>query len=165
MAEDYRQLVAQLTRLRGETLSRIDDLDKQIAALEQERESITAELAYVDGILRARAPELKLETVKPRRPKGSCVVKRADGRRVPVTQAILKLLRVRNVPMSVDDVVEVLSLDYPALDAEKLKQNVRSFLSTRRSKGVLEAAPNDKGVLAYRFAERTGTRLLMQAAE
>ena len=162
MAEEH--LISGLKRLRGETLCRVADIDKQIETLEREREAALAALKHVDGVLLLQEPGIKLEAIKARRPKGSCVTTRADGRRVPVTQAILKLLRIRDVPMSVDDIVTSLQPDYPSKDGEKLKQNVRMFLSSKKKAGILQAGPNDKGVLAYSFAVQGAVILARRAA-
>lgn len=162
MAENH--LISGLRQLRGETLGRIADLDRQLETMEREREAAVSALDHIDGVLLHQDPDIKLETIKARRPKGSCVTTRADGRRVPVTQAVLKLLRIRNVPMSVDDVVECLERDYPSMDSKKLKQNVRMLLSTKKAKGVLQATNNDRGVLSYSFAARPVAEPLKQAA-
>ncbi len=162
MADNH--LISGLKQLRGETLGRIADLDKQLEAIEREREAAVAALDHIDGVLLHQDPDIQLDAIKARRPKGSCVTTRADGRRVPVTQATLKLLRIRNVPMSVDDLVECLAGDYPSMDNEKLKQNVRMCLSTKKKNGVLQAATNDKGLLAYSFAPRPAAGSLKKAA-
>ena len=162
MADEH--LISGLKQLRGETLCRVADIDKQLEALELEREIALAALEHVDGVLLLKEPGIKLEAIKARRPKGSCVTTRADGRRVPVTQAILKLLRVRDVSMSVDDIVTSLRPDYPSKDGEKLRQNVRMFLSSKKRMGILQGAPNDKGVLAYGFAVQGPVALPRRAA-
>ncbi len=162
--EERAHLISGLKQLRGEALNRIAEIDKQLEALELERETTAANLKHVDGVLLQQDPDIKLEAIKARRPKGSLVSKRGDGRRLPVTQAILKLLRVRNLPMSVDEVVESLERDYPTTDKKKLKQNARMFLSSKKTKGVLQAVENGKGVLAYSFATRASSESLRKAA-
>lgn len=157
-------LLSGLKQLRGESLGRLADIDKQLEVLEAQRETEMEALRDIDKVLRRQAPEFALETIKARRPKGSRISTRKDGRRVPVTRAITNLLHLRNVAMSVDDVVECLAGDYPSMDIEKLKQNVRMCLSTKRTKGVLQAATNDKGLLAYSFAPRPAAGSLKKAA-
>ena len=145
-------LFSGLKQLRGETLGRVADLDKQIEALEQERDAAVSALSHVDAVLRQQDPTVKLESIKARRPKGSCASTRRDGKRVPVTRAVMTLLRARNVPMTVQDIVACLRSDYPSIDDRKLTQNVRMLLSTKKAAGVLKTTPTEGRAQAYSFA-------------
>jgi hypothetical protein len=157
-------LVSGLKQSRGVTMGRLADYDRQLEMLQRERDTVFDSLGPIDAVLVMLEPSIKLEAIKARRPKGSCVSTRGDGRRVPITQAILKLLHRHDGPLTVSDVVQRLRNDYPSADERKLAQNVRVFLSKKKNENVLRALKNDRGVLGYSFIARSSSAAIKQAA-
>ena len=137
-------LLSALKQRRADCLGDIRSVQADMAALEAREAALMSFLGHVDALLRAEAPDLDLETIRPRKrrdPHRRAQVGTPDGeKRLPVTKAVLRLLRTEPVPMTVDEVVKKLrSTDYAEMDDQKLTQNVRMFLSAKKSAGVLVA--------------------------
>lgn len=125
----------------AEHLGHLQQLREEIAHLEAKERELLDTLGHVDALLRIEAPELRLEQIKPRKPRdASRGTGRAGGTKgIPVTKAVLRLLRTEVTAMTVDEVVERLAPDYPDIECKKLMQNVRMVMSSRKNAGVLVA--------------------------
>ena len=136
-------LLSALKQRRADCLGDIRSVQAAMAALEAREAALMSFLGHVDALLRAEAPDLDLETIRPRKrrdPHRRAQVGTPDEKRPPVTKAILRLLREERAPMTVEEVVTKLrSSDYAEMDDHKLTQNVRMFLSAKKSAGVLVA--------------------------
>jgi len=96
-------------------------------------------LGHVDALLKVEAPEVQLEQIKPRKPRDLAAASGRGREGVPITQAVLRLLRTEGSALTVEELVERLSPDYPEIERKKLVQNVRLFLSARKKSGALVA--------------------------
>ena len=153
MAETH--FLGALKQRRADYLGDLQAIWAEIAALEVREDEAVSLLGHVDALLRVEAPDLDLEGVRPRKRRGPhprAQVGTSDGeRRVPVTKAVLRLLRTERVGMTVGEVVDRLrASDYPDMDDGKLTRNVRLFLSAKKSAGVLTS--NDERPLRYAVA-------------
>lgn len=136
MAESH--FVSGLKQRRAEHLGHLQQLREEIAHIEAKERELLDTLGHVDALLRTEAPDLRLEQIKPRGSSGE--VGHAGGtKELPVTKAVLRLLRTEGMAMTVDEVVERLAPDYPNIERKKLIQNVRMFMSSRKNAGVLTA--------------------------
>lgn len=77
--------------------------------------------------------------------------RRGDGlsHELPVTQHVLRLLRTEGIPMTVEEVVEVLALQRHGANRDKLTGSVRNFLSTKTKEGLLTAEAGADGLKRY----------------
>jgi hypothetical protein len=152
MAESH--FLSALKRRRAECLGHILRIREQIAALELEETALCRRLENVDALLRDEEPGISLESIKPRgpHPRSGSSGRDPKDKRLPVTQAVLRVLRTGGVPMTADEVMMQLSRDYAYLGEKKLMQNVRIFLSSKKKDGLLKAAANEDGILRYGIA-------------
>lgn len=136
MAEGH--FISGLKQRRAEHLGRLQQLRDEIANLEAEERELLDTLGHVDALLRIEAPDLRLDLIKPRKPRDPKRVATSKGRGgVPITKAVLRLLRIEGSGMTVEEIAERLSSDYPELERKKLVQNIRIFLSARKGSGTL----------------------------
>ena len=147
MAESH--FVSALKQRRAEHLGQLEAVRVDIARLEALETETISLLGHVDALLRVEAPDFRIETVRPRKPRAPQSHKRDDGKRLPVTQAVLRLLRTEGVPLTVDEVVGHLRSDYADIGEKKLLQNVRMFMSSKKTAGVLHANENEGRPLRY----------------
>ncbi len=155
MAETH--LVSGLKQRRAERLGELEDVRTKLAELETEEREILAMLAHVDALLAVEAPGLELARIRPRKPRGPLPGKgggrgAGNSKRIPVTQAVLRVMRTEQVPMSVDEVVVCLRREYGDVEERKLLQSVRGFLSTKKASGILTASEDGIGPLRYAIA-------------
>ena len=155
MAETH--LVSGLKQRRAERLGELEDIRARLAELEGKEQELLAMLAHVDALLTVEAPDLELARIRPRKPRAARASSGGghgvgNSKRIPITQAVLRVMRTEQVPMSVDEVVVCLRRDYSDVEERKLIQNVRAFLSTRKASGVLTASEDGIGLLRYAIA-------------
>lgn len=138
MAEGH--FVNGLKHRRAEYLGRLQQLQEEIAALEAKEREMLDLLGHVDALLKFEAPEVRLDQIKPRKPRDPSRALTHKGREgIPLTKAVLRVLRTEGLAMSVDEVADRLSPDYPDIERQKLVRNVRLFLSARKKSGTLVA--------------------------
>lgn len=137
MAESH--LVSGLKNLRAEKLGRLQQIKAEIERLEAEAASVEAVVGHVDGVLKDVAPELDLETVKPVRARRPTQVNGHDGsgHALPVTQHILRIMRLEKQPMAIDEIVECLAVQRPGSDRKKLSSSAYQFLGVKVKDGLL----------------------------
>ncbi len=128
-----------------------------MAELEAKENAVVERLAHVDAILKDEQPGIVLETIRPRKPRAPHPRSGSAGRdpadkRIPITQAILRVLRTNGVAMTAAAVVEDLKAEYGDVEPRRLAQNVTQFLSVKKKAGLLVAAASDDGLLAYAIA-------------
>ena len=136
MAEAH--FVSGLKQRRAEYLGNLQQLQDEIAKLEAKEREVLDLLGHLDALLKFEAPEVRLDQIKPRKPRDSSRATTDKGRQgIPLTKAVLRVLRTEDSAMSVDEVVDRLSPDYPDIERQKLVRNVRLFLSARKKSGAL----------------------------
>lgn len=154
MAETH--LVSGLKQRRAERLGELEEVRARLSELEAQEQKLLEMLAHVDALLVVEAPDLELARIKPRKPRTSRVPgtgrSEQGAKRIPITKAILRLMRTEQLPMSVDEVVVCLRRDYGDVEERKLVQNVRAFLSTKKTSGVLTASEDGAKTLRYAIA-------------
>lgn len=149
MAESH--FVSALRQRRADCLGELNEVRKTLAEMEAREAALVEKLGHVDALIRDEAPELLLETIKPRKPRGPHPRSGGTGR-TPLSQAVLRTLRTRKAPMSAREVKEELQVVFPDQDELKLLHNVSTFLSVKKKAGLLEAATDDGGLVRYRIA-------------
>ena len=152
MAESH--FVSAMKQRRADYLGDLQRLQVEMATLEGRETDLISLLGSVDALLPVEAPEFDLDDVRPRKrrdPHPRAQAGSPDGeKRLPVTKAILRVLRTEKVPMTVEDVVDRLRTDYADIGERKLAQNIRTFLSSKKAAGIL--ASNDERPLRYTVA-------------
>lgn len=179
MSMGETHLVSGLKALRAEKLDDLERIREDIALLEKKAVEIEGVLVHVDGVLAHVAPDLALQAVVPVRHRTAPSKangrdhqpaaprrrhtrpaddkdtvdrnRRGDGlsHELPVTQHVLRLLRTEGIPMTVDEVVEVLAMQRHGAKREKLTGSVRNFLSTKTREGLLSAEAGADGLKRY----------------
>ena len=150
MAESH--FVSALRQRRADCLGELNEVRKTLAELEAREAALFEKMGHVDALIRDEAPELLLEIIKPRKPRGPHP-RSGGGGRTPLSQAVLRTLRTRKTPMSAREVKDELQAAFPDQDEPKLLRNVSTFLSIKKKAGLLEAAATDDGgPVRYRIA-------------
>jgi hypothetical protein len=155
MAESH--FVSGLKQRRSDRLGELEQTRKDIAEHEQRERSLLEVIEHIDALLTVEDPNIAIDRIKPRKPRGPHPRSGGGrsgpgGNRIPITQAVLRLLRTRRVAMTAQEVIATLQPDYADHDKRKLAQNVRMFLSTKKREGVITAAANGDGLLGYVIA-------------
>lgn len=155
MAESH--FLSGLKQRRAERLGGLETIRAEIAALEAREVETVEQLSHLDALLKSEDPSIKLDAIRPRKARGSsprfgAVRPGDDAKRLPVTKAVLRLLRTEGIAMTVDQVVARLEPDYADLERKKLVQNVRMFMSAKKSAGVLHANEDEGRPLRYGIA-------------
>ena len=154
MAESH--FVSALRQRRADCLGELEEIRAKLAEMDARESSLVGKLGHLDALIQDEAPELLLEAVKPRRPRGPHPRSGSagpDGKRHALSQAILRTLRTRKDAMSAREVKEAVQPDFADQDDTKLLRNVSVFLSNKKKAGLLHASTgNDDGPVRYRVA-------------
>ena len=148
MAESH--LVSGLTQLRADCLGELEDVRRTIAEAERQEMVILERLRHVDGVLRFKAPELALASIRSHRRRAGAST---PGTKQPsLAKAVLRTLRMRKQPMSAREVLDALRRDYPDRDEGTLLRTISTFLSSKKKEGLLAAVANDGDGVRYMVA-------------
>ena len=145
MAESH--LVSGLTQLRADCLGELEDVRCAIAEAERQEMAILERLRHVDGVLRFKAPELALASIRPHKRRAGAST---TGMKQPsLAKAVLRTLRMRKQPMSAREVLDALRRDYPDCDEGALLRTISTFLSSKKKERLLQVVANDGDVTQY----------------
>ena len=128
MAESH--FLSALKQRRGECLGELAKIRSAISDLEESEGRLIAKLGHVDALLLDEAPELALDTIRPRKPREPHPRSGSDGRdpaekRLSIAKATLRVLRTGGSPMTVNGIMKHLLHDYPDSTEKALKVSVR----------------------------------------
>ena len=149
MADSH--FVSALRQRWADRLGELEQARLAIAGLEAEEAAIAEKLTHLEAMIRDEAPELLLETIKPRKPRAP-KPDDAGGTRMPLSKAILRTLRLKKKAMSAREVRDALREDYADQGDVKLLRNVSTILSVKKTAGLLSALQTDDGILRYQAA-------------
>jgi hypothetical protein len=142
-------LTSQLKQLRAECLGELEEVRRAIADLERQEATILERLQHVDGVLRFKAPDFALDSIRPRRRRDAAVSddnNGSDRKRGSLTKAVLRTLRLGKRPR---EVMEALRDEFADGDDGKLLRSVSTTLSVKKKDGLLSGAANDGDVTRY----------------
>ncbi len=153
MAESH--FLSALKQRRADYLGELQAIQASMAELEAKEAETIDILTCVDALLRKEAPDLALDSIRPRKRREphprSGSADDTDGR-VPLTKAILKMLRTRRVPMSAREVFEAVQSEYADGNDAKLLRGISTFLSMKKKAGLLRAVQNSGEGVRYAVA-------------
>lgn len=155
MAETH--FLSGLKERRSDFLGQVEAVRRQIIELEAREQELLNLLSHVDRLLVHEAPDLSLDTVKARRPRGPHPRSGSGSREDSVSRAALDTLRRSDSAMTVDEISERIASGFGRTPAKQLKQNIRAALSNAKKLGLLTAQASASGLLAYETATANTT--------